>query len=80
MSMGGSGLDPRIIGPAALAQAQTAKRERGIPLISDQEAERRQAQADAAQRRRRILRRVIAAVIAAVIAVWLFLSFGALQP
>jgi ferric-dicitrate binding protein FerR (iron transport regulator) len=76
----GSGLDLRIIGPAALAQAQAAERERGIPLISDDEAERRQAQADAARRRRHILRRVIAAVIAVAVAVWLFLSFGPLQP
>jgi ferric-dicitrate binding protein FerR (iron transport regulator) len=80
VSRGGSGLDPRIIGPAALAQAQAAKRERGIPLISDEEAERRQARADASRRRRRIWRRVIASLFVLLVAVWVFLTFGPLQP
>jgi ferric-dicitrate binding protein FerR (iron transport regulator) len=68
-----------ITAAAALAQLQAAKRERGIPLISDEEAERRQRQADASRRRRRIWRRLIAALVAVALAVWLFLSFGPIR-
>jgi ferric-dicitrate binding protein FerR (iron transport regulator) len=79
MSRSGGGLDPRITAAAALAQLQAAKGERGIPLISDEEAERRQRQADAASRRRRIWRRVIAVVVAVVLVVWLVLTFGPIR-
>ena len=60
MSQGQGGLDPRITGPASLAQVGAGKQQ-GIPLISDEEAERRQRAADAARdRRRRIVRVVVA--------------------
>ena len=73
---GGSGLDPRIIIPAVLAQQQAAKRAPGIPLISDEEAERRQREADAKRRRRAIFRRVLVAVAGLALGVWLLLSLG----
>lgn len=70
---GGSGLDPRIIIPAILAQQQAAKRKPGIPLISDEEAERRQREADAKRRHRALLRRVLL-VVGALVAGALVLS------
>lgn len=79
MSRSGGGLDPRIIAAAALAQLQAAKRERGTPLISDEEAERRQRQADASRRRHRTWRRVIGVLVAAVLAIWLFVTFGPIR-
>jgi hypothetical protein len=77
---GGSGLDPRIIIPAVLAQQQAAKRPPGIPLISDEEAERRQREADAKRRRRAILRRVLVAIAGLALGVWLLLSLGLPGP
>lgn len=71
---GGSGLDPRIIIPAILAQQQAAKRKPGIPLISDEEAERRQAEADARRRRRFIWRRVLAVVAGLALGAWVLIS------
>ena len=60
MSYGQGGLDPRITGPASLAQVGAGKQQ-GLPLISDDEAERRQRAADAARgRRRRVMRAVVA--------------------
>jgi len=59
MSQGQGGLDPRITGPASLAQVGAGKQQ-GIPLISDEEAERRQRAADAARGRRRIMRVAVA--------------------
>ncbi len=84
MSQGTGGLDPRITGPASLAQLQAGDLQPGIPFISDEEARLRQREADASRRRRRALRRAIAALVVVVVAVavvaWLFLSFGPLQP
>ena len=42
MTQGQGGLDPRITGPASLAQSHASKQPPGIPLISDEEALRRQ--------------------------------------
>ena len=75
-----SGLDPRIVIPAVLAQQQAAKRAPGIPLISDEEAERRQREADAKRRRRAILRRVSVAVAGLALGAWLLLSLGLPSP
>ena len=69
MSQGHGGLDPRITGPASLAQARASKTRPGIPLISDEEALRRQQAADDSRRRRRLLVRIGAAVVAVVIAI-----------
>ena len=72
---GGSGLDPRIIIPAVLAQQQAARRKPGIRLISDEEAERRQREADVRRRRRAIARRILA-VLAVLAAVLVLISLG----
>jgi hypothetical protein len=84
MSHGTGGLDPRITGPASLAQLHADDVQPGIPLITDEEAERRQREADASRRRDRALRRRVAALAAVAfalaVATWLFLSLGPLQP
>ncbi|MEX1294732.1 MAG: hypothetical protein AB1Z67_01040 [Candidatus Limnocylindrales bacterium] len=74
---GGSGLDPRIVIPAILAQQQAAKRKPGIPLISDEEAERRQREADTRRRRRAIWRRILAGLAVLAIGVWVLVTFVA---
>ncbi len=76
MTQGGSGLDPRITGPASVAQAQASKQRSGIPLISDEEALRRQQAADRARRRRRLLIRVGAVVAAVVASISVLLLFS----
>jgi hypothetical protein len=73
---GGSGLDPRIIIPAILAQQQAAKRKPGIPLISDEEAERRQREADAKRRRRVTWRRILVALAVLATGAWFLISLG----
>ena len=67
MSQGQGGLDPRITGPASLAQVEAGKQQPGIPLISDEEAERRQRAADAARGRRRWIVRAAVAGAAVLI-------------
>ena len=73
---GGSGLDPRIIIPAILAQQQAAKRKPGIPLTSDEEAERRQQEADTKRRQRVIWRRILTALAVFAVAIWVLISLG----
>jgi hypothetical protein len=75
---GGSGLDPRITIPALLAQQQAAKRPPGIPLITDEEAERRQREADRKRRRHAVLRRIAVAVVGLAIGVWIWSSLAPL--
>jgi hypothetical protein len=72
VSRTGPGLDPRIIIPAVLAQQQAARRKPGIPLISDEEAERRQREADLRRRRRVLWLRTL--VVLAVVAVGVFVA------
>ena len=75
MSQGTGGLNPRITGPASVAQAQASKQRPGIPLISDEEALIRQQAADRARRRRRLVRVGAAAVgLMAAIALLLLIS------
>ena len=69
MSQGLGGLDPRITGPASLAQSQASKTRPGIPLISDEEALRRQQAADASRKRRRWIMRIGAAAVAVVVGI-----------
>ncbi len=81
MSQGPGGMDPRITGPASLAQQQAGSQPPGIPLISDDEAERRQQEADAQRLRRRAWRRllVISGLVAVAVLV-LWLAFGVSAP
>ena len=69
MGRPGSGFDPRIIIAAVLAQQQAAKGKPGIPLISDQEAERRQLEADRKRRRRATWWRLVAVFVLVVVAI-----------
>jgi hypothetical protein len=73
---GGSGLDPRITIPAILAQQQAAKRKPGIPLISDEEAERRQREADASRQRRARWRRILVTLAVLATGAWVLISLG----
>ena len=73
---GGSGLDPRITIPAILAQQQAAKRKPGIPLISDEEAERRQREADASRQRRARWRRILVTLAVLATGGWVLISLG----
>jgi hypothetical protein len=78
MTQGHGGLDPRITGPASLAQSHASKQPPGIPLISDEEALRRQHAADSARRRHRWLvgALMVAAVVVSVVWVVLAVSPG----
>ena len=74
MSMGQGGLDPRITGPASLAGTRTSEKPKGIPLILDEEAERRQLASDISRRRRQKYRRLLLTVSVLIVAVVALLS------